>query len=56
MRKYDTWIYDSESGCEQPIRCEAKNERDAIRKGNEYIKAWRLSNGTVTRVKEAEEC
>lgn len=39
MKQFNVWIYDSESGCEQPMKCEAKNEADACIKGNEYIRA-----------------
>lgn len=53
MRKFNVWIYDSESGCEQPMQCEARNEAEARRKGNEYIRVWSLVNGTVTKVEVA---
>lgn len=50
MKKFKVWIYDNESGCEQPMKCEAKNEADARRKGNDYIRAWGLVNGAITKV------
>lgn len=50
MKQFNVWIYDSESGCEQSMKCETKNEADACRKGNDYIRAWRLVNGAVTKV------
>ena len=53
MKKFKVWIYDSESGCEQPMICQARNEADARRKGNKYIRMWRLRDGSVTRVEVA---
>lgn len=53
MKKFNVWIYDSESGCEQPMKCEAKNEADARIKENDYIRAWGLVNGAVTKVEVA---
>lgn len=53
MKQFKVWIYDSESGCEQPMICRARNESDARRKGNKYIRMWRLRDGSVTRVEVA---
>lgn len=56
MKQFKVWIYDSESGCEQPMICRARNESDARRKGNKYIRMWRLRDGSVTRVEVAVCC
>lgn len=56
MKQFNVWIYDSESGCEQPMQCEAKSESDARRIGNKYIRLWKLVNGIVTKVEEAVGC
>lgn len=53
MRAYEVWIYDSESGCDQPMRCKARNKTEARRMGREYIRRWKLVGGTVTKVREA---
>jgi hypothetical protein len=53
MKRFNVWIYDSESGCEQPMQCEAMNEEEVRRKGNNYIRMWGLANGIVTKVEVA---
>ncbi len=53
MKTFEVWIYDSESGCDQPMKCGAKNEAEARRIGNEYIRRWSLMGGTITKIREA---
>lgn len=52
MKKFEVWIYDSESGCNQPMKCEARSEAEARKKGGEYINAWGLVGAEITEVKE----
>lgn len=54
MKNYEVWIYDSESGCNQPIKCQAKNQAEARTIGNQYISKWGLVGGTITEIKETE--
>ena len=42
MKKYNVYIYDSESGCNQPILVECKSKTEARAIGNKYIRLWRL--------------
>lgn len=53
MKRFNVWIYDSESGCEQPMQCETMNKEEVRRKGNNYIRMWGLANGIVTKVEVA---
>ena len=52
MKKYNVYIYDSESGCNQPILVECKSKTEARAIGNKYIRLWRLVNGTVKSIEE----
>lgn len=49
MKEYEVWIYDDESGCNQPMKCKARSVAEARRAGNEYISSWgacrRYDNG-----------
>lgn len=40
MKEYEVWIYDDESGCNQPMKCKARSVAEARRAGNEYISSW----------------
>lgn len=51
---YKVWIYDDESGCEQPIRCKATGEAHARSIGNRYIQMWNLVGGMITKVEKEE--
>ena len=55
MKKYSVYIYDSESGCSQPILVECRSQTEARAMGNKYIKLWRLVNGSVTSIEEVCE-
>ncbi|MCM1102035.1 MAG: hypothetical protein NC398_11695 [Acetatifactor muris] len=52
MAEFEVWIYDDESGCNQPMKCRAKNVADARRIGNEYIRKWGLQGGCITDIRE----
>lgn len=52
MKKYEVWIYDEESGCNQPMKCEAKSISEARRIGKRYIEQWRLVGASITEIKE----
>lgn len=52
MKKYEVWIYDEESGCNQAMKCEARNISEARRVGNRYIKQWCLVGASITEIKE----
>lgn len=54
MKKYGVWIFDEESGCNQPVICKARNEAEARRIGKKYIASWGLIGGTITEVREVE--
>lgn len=54
-KKYEVWIYDSESRCTQPIICEARSEAEAGRIGHDYIRKWGLIDGRITEVKEVNK-
>ena len=55
MKKYSVYIYDSESGCSQPVIVECSSKAEARKMGNKYIKLWRLVNGTVKSIEEIWE-
>lgn len=46
------YIYDSESGCEQPITIQGGTKADAKRLGNQYIRAWKLIGASITRIEQ----
>lgn len=54
MKEYEVWIYDSESGCTQPMKCRANSLAEAKRKGYEYIRIWDLRGGEVINVEEVK--
>ena len=51
-KQFDVWIYDAESGCNQPARFKAKKESTARAMAIQYIKAWGLVGAEITNVKE----
>ncbi|MCM1228473.1 MAG: hypothetical protein NC320_13825, partial [Clostridium sp.] len=51
---YDVFIYDSESKTNQPMRCEADNEREAREIGNTYIRQWNLPDAEITDIREVQ--
>ena len=53
MKEYEVWIYDDESGCNQPMKCKARSVAEARRAGNEYISSWGLVGGMITEIREA---
>lgn len=55
MKKYNVYIYDSESDCNQPILVECKSKKEARAIGNKYIRLWRLVDGVVTSIEEVCE-
>lgn len=55
MRKYEVWIYDSESGCCEPLVCEAKNKTDAKRIGRTYIRMWNLQDAEIEKIQEVTQ-
>lgn len=55
MKKYNVYIYDSESGCNQPVLVECKSKKEARAMGNKYIRLWRLVDGAVTSIEEVCE-
>lgn len=55
MKKYNVYIYDSESGCNQPVIVECSSKAEARKMGNKYIKLWRLVNGSVMSIEEVCE-
>ena len=44
------FIYDQESGCEQPITIQGGTKADAKRLGNQYIRVWNLKGAHITRI------
>ena len=52
---YKVWIYDKESGCNQPMTCTASSVQEARAAGNKYINAWNLLGASVTKVELAEK-
>ena len=55
MKKYSVYIYDSESGCSQPVIVECSSKTEAREMGNKYIKLWRLVDGSVRSIEEVCE-
>ncbi len=55
MKKYSVYIYDSESGCSQPVIVECSSKTEARKMGNKYIKLWRLVNGSIRSIEEVFE-
>ena len=55
MKQWNVWIYDSESGCDQPMKTEAKTEAEARRLGEQYIRRWNLQNASITRIEKVME-
>lgn len=55
MKKYNVYIYDSESGCNQPVLVECKSKTEARAMGNKYIRLWRLVNGSFKSIDEVCE-
>ena len=51
MKEYEVWIYDDESGCNQPMKCKARSVAEARRAGNEYISSWGLVGGMITEIR-----
>lgn len=51
---YDVYIYDSESGTNQPMRCEADSLHEAKEIGNAYIQQWNLQDAEITDVVEIQ--
>ena len=54
MARYEVWIFDEESGCEQPMTVDAQNNSQAKMMGNQYIKAWNLRGASITKIKKVE--
>lgn len=50
MLIWKVYIFDEESGCEQPITIQDGTEADARRLGNRYIRAWNLKGAYITRI------
>ena len=44
------YIYDRESGSEQPITMQNGTEDDARTLGNRYIRVWNLKGAFITRI------
>ena len=55
MRMWNVWIYDSESGCDQPIKVKANTLVEAKAAGNKYIKMWTLKDAYITKIEEIKE-
>lgn len=55
MKTFEVWIFDKESGCNQPMKCKARNAADARKIGNEYIWKWNLIGGEITDVREVTQ-
>lgn len=53
-KQFDVWIFDTESGCDQPARFKAKSEHTARAMARQYIKAWGLKGAEITKIEEIE--
>lgn len=54
MLIWRVFIFDEESGCEQPVTVQNGTEADARRLGNQYIRAWNLKGACITRIEREE--
>ncbi len=52
MKRFKVWIYDEESGCNQPIVCEADSVAGAKACGQWYIKTRGLVGAEITDIAE----
>lgn len=52
---FEVWIYDEESGRDEPMRCYARNAAEAKKLGRDYIRAWRLKGAKITKVERIKE-
>lgn len=54
MVVWRVFIFDEESGCEQPVTVQNGTEADARRLGNQYIRAWNLKGACITKIEREE--
>ena len=54
MKKWKVYIYDSESGCSQPITVAADTKTQARKMGLHYIRSWRLVDGKIEDIEEVK--
>ena len=54
MLIWKVYIYDKESGCEQPITVQGGSKADATRLGNKYMRDWNLKGACITKIEKEE--
>lgn len=54
-KTFAVYIYDSESGLEQPMRCHARSYQEARHLGIEYIRSWNLQGAYITKIEACDD-